>query len=99
MSFTVTTDHFTYEPASPGLGESPTYLVTPRTPSGQCIELFWESGPHVHMKKDQVGQVMTHGGWKLTEYDKDDEAVDSMYFRNFADADTHAFGILDFEGA
>jgi len=93
MSFTVVTKNFTYEPAAVGLGQSPTYLVTPRNEQGMCIELHWESGKHIHMRKDQVGQTMTHGGWKVTEYDRNDDSMDEYWFRNFDDADAHAYGL------
>jgi hypothetical protein len=90
--FTVTTDNFEYKPAAPGLGMSPTYLVTPRNPEGMCIELHYERGAHLP-KQDQVCQRILVGAWKVTEYDQYDDAMDVYWFVNFADADAHAFGL------
>lgn len=93
--FKVTTSNFEYEPASPGLGETPSYLVTPRNPEGMSIELHHTKTHRSDRFKDQVGQTINVGenAWHLTEYDRDDEAMDTMWFRNFADADAHAFGL------
>lgn len=91
--FTVTADKLEYTPAAPGLGEAPTYLVTGRNERGECIELFYDS-KHFP-KRDQVGQMPVTGAWKLTVYDARNEEVDGgFYFKNFADADAHAHGIL-----
>ena len=91
--FTVTSKHFTYEPAAGGLGSAPTYLVTPRNKDGMCIELFYVS--QHFPKRDELGHVPITGAWKLTEYDRNDDAMDEYWFKNFADADKHAFTLLE----
>ncbi len=93
MSFTVVTEHFTYEPAAPGLGGSPTYLVTPRNGEGWCLELF-----HTSMgvpAKDERGFLIVGGAWKVTEYDRNDEAVDIYWFKDFAEADGFAYRLWE----
>ena len=94
MSFKVITDNFEYEPAAPGLGEGPHYLVTPSNNEGMCLELFYTTAPE-HVRKDQVCIPLYKGErvWKVTEYDRDGDDMDTYYFKNFADADAHAFGL------
>lgn len=86
--FTVKTKHFEYQPAAPGLGETPTYLVTPENPEGMCIELHYES--KWHPKDDALGKRILVGAWKVTEYDRDGDDMDVYYFNDFADADAKA---------
>ena len=90
--FTVTTDNFTYEPASRGLGESPTYLTTPDNNEGMCIELFYTTS-HVP-KDDHLGKRILVGAWKLTEYDRDGDDMDDYWFANFSDADAKAAELM-----
>lgn len=91
--FKVTTDNFEYEPASPGLGESPTYLVTPRNPDGLSIELHYR---FQHLpKEDFNGRRILVGAWHLTEYDRNDDAMDTAWFADFAAADKHAKALWD----
>jgi tRNA(Leu) C34 or U34 (ribose-2'-O)-methylase TrmL len=91
--FTLTTDNFTYEPASPGTG--PNYLVTPRNAEGMSIELHYRR-PSTFDTNDHHGNALypAHAAWHLTEYDRNDEAMDTYWFTSFAAADKKAAELM-----